>query len=609
MSDSTLTADEPSLAASLFEDNEEQAAAKTSSLRPSRRTPKVQQPGRLFLAYRTFAWIVAFIRVMVGLRLRRGKIASRAVHVRRAVEALGGPAVILARQFAMRLELFPLDIATELSRLEDKQPAMPLAKAVDEFERHLDKTLTQIFEVFDPVALRSSSLDCIYQASLHGGRKVIVRIMRPEAPLRIHAEQIALKRLVKLLAWLFPSYEERLVALGDELPFIEKEIVDFVTIARLHRLLKKNLKEWKVSNKFYVEKVFLEYCSTNVIVSEYVETYWLSEVLCAYESNDREALEKLHARNIDPKKCAARMFEFGLWSMLENSFSLVSPRVGQFAVMNHSKIMITQLGTVGTVGRYRRRMYTTLFQKLLAHDFEGMAELLIHSLFPLPPIDIYTFTKAIEQRLVSQLIAIENKDAPQWVRSGIGLWTDFLNEVRRFGVFVPAELSRAIQSLCVFSDIAFRLDTETGLRKRLRRYLKNSYRRGARNVVRHWRNPIKRGGSRFTSRPKALNDTLSRVQMNLEGTVDKTPLVFMTVTKKSGYALAQFFETCLLLGKITVIWLAISMGGKLLAGEHVHLVSEVWAVCSSPSYLVLIALFFAIMARRIKFRLDDIDPD
>lgn len=575
----------------------------------SQRTPKIPEPSRVVLLYRTVVWLFAFARLLFWLRVNRHRKHARAVRVRRTVEKMGGPAILLLRQFAMRLELFPLDIATELSRLEDSAPPMPFATALREFKKHLHRDVEDVFEVFDPATILSTNMDCVYQAILRSGDKVAVRIMRPKAPQRIHTERLALTRFIKVLAWMFPSYEDRLVALKDELPFIEKEIIDFVSIARFHRVLEKEIKRQKLKKKFHVAKVYFDYCSTNVIVSEFIEGYWLHDVLGAQELADKEALARLAKRNIDPKKCGWRAFEFGLWSMLENTFSLSAPRASQFGVMPDNKIVLVQIGTVGTFGRYHKRVYSTIFTRLLQRDFEGMAELLIQSLFPLPPMDVYRFTKAIEQRIVTQLIAIENKKSPQWVRSGAGLWVGFLEEVQSHGVFIPAELSRALQSICVFSDIAFRLDPKTNLRRRLRRYMRCSYRRGARETVRYFRNPEKRGGSSFTSRPQGLLNTIARAQLSMEAAVEKAPIAYVAASKKSGHALSQFLETVLLLSKITAIWLAIQVGLHWREYGEVNLLTELHSVVTYPAFLVLIALFFAIMARRIQFRLDDLDPN
>ncbi len=565
------------------------------------------RPGIMAIIVRLIAWSTALFRIASWLLLTRRRLHRRGYRIRRVIQSLGGPAIVLVRQFAMRLELMPLDVAAELARLTDFSVPMPLDKAFEEYKRYTGRDIEDDFEIFDPEPILSTTLDNVYQAVLRTGDKVAVRIMKPGAAHRIHSERVALDILTRTLALVMPSYKDRLRALRDELPYIESEILDFVKLARTHELLEKEIHRWRVGKKFHVVNIYVDYCSKNVIVSEFIEGFWLHEVLWAQDSGDEDALALLAESNIVPEKCAARVFEFGLWSMLENVFALAAPRASQFAVMPNNELVVIQIGTVTTFGRYQKRVYVRIYERILRRDFEGIAELLIESLFPLPLIDVYAFTKSVEKAIVLQLIGIENKDAPSHVRSGIGLWLAFLREAQKFGVVVPLELSRMIQSMCTFCEVAFRLDPKMKFRRQLRRYLTRALRRQARDVERAFLRPNKRGGSRFTSRPQEVSETIERGLRFVESSFEMVPIAYLASSKKVAFSLAQILGMFFFTAKVTAAWIAVVVSLRLVEGAEVNFFSELWQIVTSPAYLGFAAVMMLILARRIQFRLDDLD--
>lgn len=577
-------------------------------LGPGQASARITPPHKAILIFRLLVWLFAIARVIIRLRFDRNK-QNNAHYIREVVEGLGGPAIVFVRQFAMRIELMSLDIATELSRLQDSAPPMPLKTAFKEFNKYIKGKPERVFEVFDPETILSTHLDCVYQAVLRdSGKKVAVRIMRPGIPRRVHGERIVLTWLVHILGWMMPAVKDRLLSIKDELPFIEREIIDFVAIARLHRLMEKDIKRWRMKKRFHVAKVYFDYSSQNVIVSEFIEGYWLHEVLAAHENGDEVSLARLARKKINPKKCSQRLFEFGMWSMFESSFTLAAPRAGQFGVLPNNKLVIVQVGTTASLGRYQRRVYTTILQRVLQRDYEGIAELLIQLLAPLPSFDVHEFIKAVEHRIASSLIALQNKDAPTWQRSGTGVWVGFLEVVQSYGAIVPLELSRVIQSLCVFAELSFRLDSKRSLNKRLRTYLGKAVRRGAQQTIDGWLNPSRNGVAGMTSQPQQMQGMLAKANLSLESALENVPMTYLSFSKKSAHTAGEVLETLLLLTKITFVWLAVKVGIGLYRREEMDFVTELWQVVSHPAYLILISLVLVITARRVNFRLNDLDP-
>ena len=120
---------------------------------------------------------------------RRG--APRARRLREALETLGPIFVKFGQVLSTRRDLLPLDIADELARLQDQVPPFPSGLAVAEIERSLGKPLAELFGSFQEQPVASASIAQVHLATLHDGREVAVKVLRPRVEEEI-AKDLAL---------------------------------------------------------------------------------------------------------------------------------------------------------------------------------------------------------------------------------------------------------------------------------------------------------------------------------------------------------------------------------------------------------------------------------
>ncbi|MCB0006543.1 MAG: AarF/ABC1/UbiB kinase family protein, partial [Anaerolineales bacterium] len=132
---------------------------------------------------RLFHWLYLIIYVVGGNTLdqllRRNTVEREAVRLRRGLERVGGTFVKFGQQIAMRIDLVPWEYSIELSKMLDKMPPFPLAKALAAVERSTGKPWQETFAVFDPEPVGSASVACVFQAILKDGTKVAVKVRRP----------------------------------------------------------------------------------------------------------------------------------------------------------------------------------------------------------------------------------------------------------------------------------------------------------------------------------------------------------------------------------------------------------------------------------------------
>jgi ubiquinone biosynthesis protein len=77
--------------------------------------------------------------------------------------------------------LLPHAYIDELSRLQDTIPPLPFEQMVTVLVEELGDTPENLFAELDPQPVASASIGQVYNAVLHSGQKVVIKIVRPQA--------------------------------------------------------------------------------------------------------------------------------------------------------------------------------------------------------------------------------------------------------------------------------------------------------------------------------------------------------------------------------------------------------------------------------------------
>ena len=110
---------------------------------------------------------------------RVDSLERRAVRLREAIQRIGGTAVKLGQQMAMRIDLLPYEYTVELSKMLDRMPTFPTEYAIKRIECVLGKPILDVFAAFDPKPIGSASVACVFQAFLKNGDRVAIKVRRP----------------------------------------------------------------------------------------------------------------------------------------------------------------------------------------------------------------------------------------------------------------------------------------------------------------------------------------------------------------------------------------------------------------------------------------------
>ena len=561
---------------------------------------------------RMFLWLWGYLRykwLNISDRLRgRGSIRTRAVRLRETFENLGATFVKLGQQLAIRADILPFEYCEELAKMLDKVPPFPSEQAIEIIERNTGRPIIKTFAIFDPTPIGSASLSCVYQAILKNGDKVAVKVRRPGIDKKLAGDLRALGWLMNVSEWLSFVRPGMTKNLKHELHTMLTEELDFNREARYTALFGREAAAKKQS---YVTapRVYFEISSEEVLVTEYINGVFLSEILSAVDRQDEATLAQLAARNIDPKTVAQRLTLAFNWETYENLLFHADPHPANIVVKPGNSIVFIDFGSCGHFSSKAKRLWRQFHYHLARADVTGMVDIAISLLEPLPPIDIDEYTKQIEALYWDWLYAIRSPEAQWWEKASGVMWMKFIGISRDYQVPINLDTLRGLRVTFLFDTVIFRLYKDLDLSTEYRRYHKQAGSRARKRVKKAIRKRMTDGLSnqdylQLEETMRMGNQIASRMQHFL----DTPQHNFGAVIDKFAYGMAvglqvTFFGIAMHLAVVVgFVAYTLATGGTIDTFWHAFV-----RIVTHPLYRIIPLAIVLILIRKVLVRFTDYD--
>lgn len=312
---------------------------------------------------------VRFVYYLAPWHWFRRQKAPRGVRIRKALEELGPIFVKLGQIISTRRDLLPADIADELSLLQDQVPPFPNEQARNIIEASLGAPIDTIFTQFDEVPLASASVAQVYGAELKDGRKVVVKVIRPNIRKTIYRD-IGLMCLVAELAQRY-SVEARRLRPLDIVADFERAIYDELDLVREAANASQLRRNFEKSKLLYVPEVHWKWTSEHVMVMERISGIPIDDI------------EKLILQGVDMKLLAERGVEIFFKQVFVDNFFHADMHPGNIFVDTTNpadpKYIAVDFGIVGTLSDEDKRYLSENFLAFFNRDYRRVAQLHIDS--------------------------------------------------------------------------------------------------------------------------------------------------------------------------------------------------------------------------------------
>jgi ubiquinone biosynthesis protein len=293
------------------------------------------------------------------------KRLPRGERLRLALTELGPIFVKAGQVLSTRRDLVPADIADELSLLQDQVTPFAGCEARAIVEAEFKASIDQLYARFDETPLASASIAQVHAATLHDGREVVVKVLRPGIAARIARDVKLLRSLGELAQRWHPNADK--IRPLDVVAEVEKMLENELDLQREGAnasLLKRNFDS---GVDLYVPAVYWELTSVRVLTLERVH---------GVSSDDITAIE---AAGIDRKALAAKGVRVFYEQVFRDNFFHADAHPGNIWVdptrLAEPRFIALDFGIMGSLPEADQYWLAQNFIALFERDYARIAQL------------------------------------------------------------------------------------------------------------------------------------------------------------------------------------------------------------------------------------------
>ncbi len=272
---------------------------------------------------------------------------TRGRRLRQMFEELGPTFVKFGQLLSTRPDLVPDDILQELRQLQDHVRPIPFAEVRDAIEREFGTTVGEVFPDLDEEPLAAASIGQVHVARVADGRRVVVKVQRPDAEPTLNADIALMYQLARIIRQRVSRIGFiDVVAIVDEFARTSRDELDYRIEGRNAEVVKRNFAGHSTVD---VPAVLWEHTTARVLTMEAVAGTPLSHL-------DLEAMS-----GDDRKRLAHRVSETWMAMIFDHGFFHADPHPANILVQSPDHLSLVDFGMVGQLMPGDREATVRLF--------------------------------------------------------------------------------------------------------------------------------------------------------------------------------------------------------------------------------------------------------
>jgi len=306
-------------------------------------------------------WMQRLCRMMDRLMRSRGATKDAGGALADALLRLGPGFVKFGQALSTRADLIGPEMSLSLSQLQDRLPAFPARIARRLVESETGKPLDATFTEFTDTPVAAASIAQVHAATLIDGRRVAVKLLRPQIDQRMRSDTMLFFALASILEWAAPGLRRlKLVTAVQQFVEISDVELDLRMEAAAAGRLAENLRD---DAGIYVPWVDLERSTSRMLVIEWIDGIRIDDV---------PALEAAGHNIADLTEAAARSF---FNQVFRDGFFHADMHPGNIFVAADSRLVPIDFGIMGFLDFADRLFLARLLMAMLDRDYDMVAKL------------------------------------------------------------------------------------------------------------------------------------------------------------------------------------------------------------------------------------------
>ncbi|KRG71953.1 ubiquinone biosynthesis regulatory protein kinase UbiB [Pseudoxanthomonas dokdonensis] len=292
---------------------------------------------------------------------------SRGARLRLALQELGPIFVKFGQILSTRRDLIPADVAEELAQLQDRVKPFDGDRAQAIVEEALALPIQQAFASFDTTPLASASIAQVHAATLHDGREVVVKVLRPHIEEQIAGDISLLGSVAALVDRAHPNADK--IRPREIVAEIKSTLAAELDLQREGANASVMRRFWQDSDDLYVPEIIWSHSAERALTMERVH---------GIPSDDVAALD---AAGIDRRALAAKGVRVFYTQVFRDNFFHADAHAGNIWVdtdparKRNPRFIALDFGITGQLSREDQYYLAENFMAIFNKDYRRIAEL------------------------------------------------------------------------------------------------------------------------------------------------------------------------------------------------------------------------------------------
>ncbi|MGE5498921.1 MAG: ABC1 kinase family protein [Syntrophothermus sp.] len=251
------------------------------------------------------------------------------------LEELGPTFIKLGQLLSTRPDFLPPSYIEALTRLQDKVEPFTYEEVESIIQAELNVRISKAFQEFERTPIAAASLGQVHRAVMRNGKRVAVKVQRPDIRDTIIKDLEALNDIATALDK--HTDAGRRYAFQDILGEFKKSLMlelDYTQESQNLIKLNENLQQYE---NIIVPQPVMDYCTSKVLTMDYVRGTKVT------------SLSKLARLELDGRVLADELFRAYLDQVLVDGFFHADPHPGNVFITDTHKIALIDLGMIARI--------------------------------------------------------------------------------------------------------------------------------------------------------------------------------------------------------------------------------------------------------------------